>query len=90
VTYSCIDQPGFAGADGNIDDDPLFLGPHWDDNGTPDDPFDDVWIEEDYRLSASSPCIDTGDPASTLTEDLDGNPRPSGSGYDMGAYEYQQ
>jgi hypothetical protein len=43
----------------------------------------------DLHLGAASSCIDTADPATTLTEDIEGDPRPAGSGYDMGAYEYQ-
>jgi hypothetical protein len=44
----------------------------------------------DYHLTAGSPCIDTGTSVGAPTSDLDGNPRPYGAGYDMGAYEYQQ
>jgi hypothetical protein len=43
----------------------------------------------DYRLSEGSPCIDTGTANGAPDYDLDGNPRPYGAGYDMGAYEYQ-
>lgn len=47
----------------------------------------------DYpRLKSYSPAIDAGDPASSLTEDLEGVPRPDGRGgsgrVDMGACEY--
>jgi hypothetical protein len=89
LTHTCA-QGGWDGV-GNIDADPMFIDPgYWDDNGTPADTSDDFWVDGDYHPSASSPCIDTGDPATTLTEDIEGNPRPSGSGYDMGAYEHQQ
>ncbi len=46
--------------------------------------------ETDYRLSASSPCIDTGTSNGTPNTDINGNPRPQGNGYDMGAYESDQ
>jgi hypothetical protein len=64
--------------DGNLDADPLWLG-------SGDYP---------YMLSDGSPCIDAGTmdlPAGIeLPEfDLAGNPRISGDGIDMGAYEYQ-
>lgn len=42
----------------------------------------------DYHLSATSPAIDQGASLSDVTIDLDGNPRPSGAAYDIGAYEY--
>lgn len=67
VAYSDI-QGGWPG-EGNIDENPLFLG------------------AADYHLSEGSPCIDTGTDAEVDT-DLDGDPRPSLTGFDMGADEY--
>src|SRR5262249_17504007 len=43
----------------------------------------------DYHLSATSPALDTGTPVS-LTLDLEGNSRPQGPKYDVGAYEKVQ
>lgn len=94
VSYSCV-RGGWAG-EGNIGEDdiahdPLFIDPgYWHDNGTPADTSDDYWVGGDYHLSASSPCIDAGDPATPLTEDIEGSPRPSGVSFDMGAYEFQE
>ena len=42
----------------------------------------------DYHLQTSSPCKDTGTSLGAPSDDLEGTPRPLGSGYDMGAYEY--
>ena len=53
---------GWAG-DGNINEDPLFVDP----DGPDDDP--DTWADNDFRLSAGSPCIDAGDNAA-VTADL--------------------
>jgi hypothetical protein len=67
---------------GNIDVEPQFVNA----------------AEEDYRLLASSPCIDMGTDFEAPDHDLEGNPRPvdipgkgfdgPGQGYDMGCYEY--
>ena len=107
ISYSDIQGSGGSsswdlslGTDGggNIDSDPLFVDPDGADNiaGTADD---------DLRLRLPSPAIDAGDNTAvptTVTTDLDGNPRfvdiPSitdtGNGtapiVDMGAYERQK
>jgi hypothetical protein len=64
--------------DGNIDEDPEFLGIG----------------EYPFALQFDSPCINAGTPDTTglnLPEyDIAGNPRISGGRIDMGAYEYQE
>ena len=42
----------------------------------------------DFRLSATSPAIDTGADAPAVTEDALGYGRPFGAGWDRGAHEY--
>ena len=42
----------------------------------------------DYHLQAGSPAIDAGIVLPFVVTDLDGNPRPQGLGYDIGAYEF--
>ena len=57
---------------GNIDNNPLFMNS----------------INDDYRLSQGSPCIDKGTSNSLVLTDINGVSRPQGNGYDMGAYEF--
>ncbi len=42
----------------------------------------------DYRLKDGSPAINAGTTLADVPTDLDGNPRPIGAAYDIGAYEY--
>jgi hypothetical protein len=42
----------------------------------------------DYHLLWTSPAIDAAGSAPGVTRDIDGDVRPSGGGYDMGADEY--
>ncbi len=65
---------------GNIEADPLFVAPgYWDDQGTPEDFSDDLWMPGDYHLRLglwASPCIDAGDNSAVITAtDFDGDPR---------------
>jgi parallel beta-helix repeat protein len=41
-----------------------------------------------FNLQSTSPAINTGTSTSAPTTDFNGKARPSGSGYDRGAYEY--
>jgi hypothetical protein len=41
-----------------------------------------------FHLQSTSPAINTGLYESIVTKDFDGNLRPSGGAYDIGAYEY--
>jgi hypothetical protein len=43
---------------------------------------------DDYHLRAGSPGIDSGTANQAPSNDLDGMPRPQGSGFDRGAYEF--
>ncbi len=56
--------------------------------GDPEQTFSDL-SKDDYTLRQGSLAIDKGaDLASAVTHDIIGVPRPQGSAYDMGAYEY--
>jgi len=59
--HEMADRYSWTEEGANIDADSRFIKPGcWDDDGTPLDPFDDVWIEGDYHLRPDSPCIDAG------------------------------
>lgn len=62
--------------------------PSWDTSPTTADPgFVDVSVKN-YRLQGTSAAIDKGIALSgAVTNDYDGNMRPQGSGYDIGAFE---
>ena len=64
---------------GNIDADPLFVVPGSWSQGE--------WGAGDYHLTSLSPCIDTGIDFGILS-DSDGDSRPLGAGYDIGADEF--
>ena len=46
-----------------------------------------VSYPSDLHLSSGSPCIDRGTSEGAPSTDGDGNPRPAGAGFDIGAYE---
>jgi len=87
-TYSCI-EGWTGGGTGNIALDPLFVDP----DGPDDDP--NTFEDNDYHLSAASPCIDVGTNEDWMNgaTDLDGNARILLGAFslvvDIGAYEYR-
>jgi len=85
VSYSCIANAVFPG-EGNISEDPLFVRRgRWEDA---DGDGIENWLPGNYHLQPGSPCIDRGTCEGAPLLDLDGNPRPTGAGCDMGAYEF--
>jgi len=62
----------YQGVNGNFYADPLFVAP----------------ANDDYHLSANSPCIDSGTNTNAPATDIEGTLRPQGSAVDVGAYEY--
>jgi hypothetical protein len=83
VTYSDI-AGGYPGT-GNINADPLFIGPNGLD-GIPDTADDE---EDNVHLKGYSPCINTGDPSGDYSGqvDLDRQPRVAYGRVDMGVDE---
>ena len=71
-TVTYSDIRGGYTGTGNISDNPSFVNPE----------------AGNYHLRADSPCIDAGTDSGAPAADIDGNPRPLGAAYDMGAYEY--
>jgi len=99
ATYSNV-QGGWPG-EGNIDTNPCFAEPgHWEDPcNTPDDFWDDVWVEGDYHLKSAAGRWDPNSESWVI----DGNtspcidagnpgcpsgsePSPNGNRKNMGAY----
>ncbi|MFQ6093570.1 MAG: choice-of-anchor Q domain-containing protein, partial [bacterium] len=71
---SLADWEAVSGQTNNIDSDPLFVDP---DN-------------DNLKLQQGSECIDGGTDVNGSDEDYEGNPRPEGNGYDIGAFEYKE
>jgi parallel beta-helix repeat protein len=61
---------------------------HSSDTATPAEMFVNP-SANNYQLSSTSPAIGAGTSTDALSTDIVGNPRPSGKGYDIGAYEYE-
>lgn len=62
----------------------------WTEGGTgniSDDPLFDSLESGDYHLTGDSPCIDVGT-NTDINDDIDGNVRPYGAEFDMGADEW--
>ena len=75
-SYSDFFNNGFSMPSGtnNISNNPLFV---------------DI-ATGDYHLQNASPCIDSGTSQNAPLVDFDGNDRPIGNGWDIGAYEYSE
>ncbi len=64
--------------------------PSWDVTAMSASPMFVDTNANDFRLANGSPCINAGqDLSSVVKRDLLGTPRPQGSSFDLGAYEYE-
>jgi len=86
--------------EGNIKVDPYFADPgHWDANGTPDDPNDDIWVHGDYHLKSQAGRWDPATESWVLDEvtspcinagdpnsPVGDEPEPNGGRINMGTY----
>ncbi|MFZ5563722.1 MAG: choice-of-anchor Q domain-containing protein, partial [Thermodesulfobacteriota bacterium] len=72
INVNSGDDIDIVDTNGNISVDPLFAG---------GDPFD-------YHLTQDSPCIDAGTSEGAPDSDFEGDARPSGAGFDIGADEF--
>jgi MYXO-CTERM domain-containing protein len=74
--FSDIDNPdlspNMAAVTGSLDVDPMFVAP----------------ATFDFHLQPKSKAIDAGASVPSVTHDFDGNARPQGGGYDIGAFEF--
>ncbi len=83
ATATCCNVQGGWEGQGNIDVDPLFADPangdyHLKSQTGRWDPAGESWVPDD----ATSPCIDAGDPATSVGAE----PEPNGGRINMGAY----
>lgn len=72
VDHNLFDGTGDPYGSDYIEDDPLFFDP----------------LNSNFHIQGTSPAVDSGSSTDAPDSDFDGNQRPQGSGYDMGAYEY--
>jgi len=75
ISNSNMQTVSYDGINGNISSDPLFIN-------APAVPSSIL----DLALGIVSPCINAGSIVA-VSDDYNGNPRPQGGGYDMGAFE---
>ncbi len=86
TTYSGLDIGNNCAynTDGSIPGGTPFTNDLWGINPQFTDPAHD-----NYHLKSNSPCINAGATVSDVRDDYDNNARPSGTAYDIGAFEYQ-
>ncbi|MFC1684226.1 right-handed parallel beta-helix repeat-containing protein [Pseudomonadota bacterium] len=82
VFNSDINKDGYDGINGSIRLDPLFVSP------IADPAAEAPTISGDYHLQIGSPAIDVGTATGAPADDIDGDARPLGAGYEMGSDEY--
>jgi len=72
-TFSDLEAASVVVGQGNLNDNPLFVDSS----------------NANFHLQAGSPAINSGTSVSGVTTDLEGIiARPSGAGFDMGAFEF--